>query len=267
MSDSSETMRPTLSVVIITRNEERNIRKCLESARWADEIVVVDACSSDRTIEVTKEYTSHVLVRPWPGFGPQKNYAIGQASGEWVLVLDADERVSPELASEIQARLRGSDESDVVAFRIPRRNMYYGRWVRWGGIYPDYQLRLFRKDSARYNDVAVHENLLVNGAMGTLTGHLDHYTEHAISDHFTRFPQYTTLAAQEKAKTTRVVRWSDLVIRPLVVLTKTYVLKQGFRDGVRGMIVCIFASMYTFVKYAKLWESLNVRSSRFAVRG
>ncbi len=126
--------------------------------------------------------------------------------------------------------------------------------MRGAGVYPDYQVRLFRQALARYNNVAVHENLIVDGEIGTLVGHLDHYTERSIQDHFKKFGLYTSLAAQEKAKTVRTVGWIDLVFRPLVVWAKTYILKQGFRDGVNGLIVCVFASMYTFVKYAKLWD-------------
>ena len=148
-----------------------------------------------------------------------------------------------------------------MAYRIPRRNFFYGAWVRGGGVYPDYQVRLFRRGTAQYNDVAVHENLIVDGEIGTLVGHLDHYTERRIQDHFKKFGLYTTLAAQEKAKTIRTVGWTDLVFRPLVVWVKTYVLKQGFRDGVRGLIVCVFASMYTFVKYAKLWDATRQTAS------
>jgi hypothetical protein len=134
--------------------------------------------------------------------------------------------------------------------------------VRGGGVYPDYQVRLFRRGIAQYNDVAVHENLIVDGEIGTLAGHLDHYTERRIQDHFKKFGLYTTLAAQEKAKRVRTVHWIDLVFRPLVVWVKTYVLKQGFRDGVRGLIVCVFASMYTFVKYAKLWDATRQDASQ-----
>ena len=147
-----------------------------------------------------------------------------------------------------------------MAYRVPRRNFYYGRWVKRGGIYPDYQVRLFRKGTAHYNDVAVHENLLVEGEVGTLYGHLDHYTERKIQDHFRKFGLYTTLAAQEKAKTVTTVHRVDLLLRPLVVLFKTYVFKHGFRDGVRGLIISVFASMYTFVKYVKLWDA--IRQSR-----
>lgn len=243
-----------LTCVVITKNEEANLPGCLESVRWAKEIIVVDAESADRTAEVARRYTDRVFVRPWPGFGPQKNFAIDRAASSWILVLDADERVTPELRGEIERCLARWTEGMPAAYQVPRRNFFYGKWVRRAGVYPDCQARLFRKGAARYNDVLVHENLVVDGAVGTLSGHLDHYTERRIADHFKKFGLYTTLAAKEKAKVASRVGWNDLALRPPVILFKTFILKQGFRDGVHGLIVCVFASMYTFVKYAKLWD-------------
>ena len=249
----------TVACVVITKNEEANIQDCLKSVRWADELVVVDAESCDKTVELARACGAKVSVRPWPGFGLQKNFGMAQASSDWILILDADERVTEELCGEVRTSLAGWRPGAPVAYRIPRRNFFYGAWVQGGGVYPDYQVRLFRQGTARYNDVAVHENL--DGEIGTLVGHLDHYTERRIRDHFKKFGLYTTLAAQEKAKTVRMVGWTDLVFRPLVVWVKTYILKQGFRDGVRGLIVCVFASMYTFVKYAKLWDATRQTAS------
>jgi (heptosyl)LPS beta-1,4-glucosyltransferase len=254
--------KPSLACVVITKNEEANIRDCLDSIRWADELVVVDAESRDRTVDLARECQAKVIVRPWPGFGLQKNFGMAQASSDWILILDADERVTEELRKEIKACLDGWASGAPVAYRIPRRNFFYGAWVRGGGVYPDYQIRLFRRGIAQYNNVAVHENLIVDGEIGTLVGHLDHYTERRIQDHFKKFGLYTTMAAQEKAKTVRTVGWTDLVIRPLVILVKTYVLKQGYGDGVNGLIVCVFASMYTFVKYAKLWDATRQDASQ-----
>ena len=245
---------PTVACVVITKNEEANIQDCLRSVQWANQLIVVDAESCDKTVELARACGAKVSVRPWPGFGLQKNFGMAQALSDWILILDADERVTEELRGEVRTCLEGWRDGAPVAYRIPRRNFFYGAWVRWGGVYPDYQVRLFRRGVAQYNDVAVHENLIVDGEIGTLVGHLDHYTERSIQDHFKKFGLYTSLAAQEKAKTVRTVGWIDLVFRPLVVWAKTYILKQGFRDGVNGLIVCVFASMYTFVKYAKLWD-------------
>ncbi len=250
-------LKTGISALVITLNEERNIADCLASVAWADEIVVVDACSNDRTVELARWFTDKIFVRPWPGYGPQKNFGIEQATADWILIVDADERVSPELQAEIRKIIALPPNDKIAAYRVPRRNYYYGRWVRWGGVYPDYQIRLFRKGYARYNDVQIHENLLVKGSVGTLVGHLDHFTERQIEDHFRKFESYTTLAAQEKLKQIKSVGWLDLLIRPLVITFKTYFMKQGFRDGVRGLILSVLAGMFTFVKYSKAWDLLR----------
>ena len=251
------TIPSLLSVVIITKNEEHNIRDCLLSVDWADEIVMVDAESHDETTKIAGEFTKRVFVRPWEGFGAQKNFGIEQAGSEWILIVDADERVTPELSQEIQDLLHSWSVTDPVAFRIPRRNIYYGKWVCWGGAYPDYQIRLFRKGSAQYNNVEIHENLLISGNVGTLNEHLDHYTEKQIIDHFIKFNLYTNLAAWEKGRSKQSVQWYHFLLNPLVVFLKTYFLKRGFKDGIRGVIFAVFASMYTFVKYAKLWDLIR----------
>jgi len=244
----------SLSTVIITKNEESNIDDCLRSVKWVDQIVVVDAESTDRTTELARHYTPIVIVRQWEGYGPQKNFGIQQAIGDWILILDADERVSPELAKEIQEQVTSWTPNDPVAYSIPRRNMFYGGWVRWGGAYPDLQIRLFQKGKATYNDVEIHENLIVGGAIGNLEGDLEHYTERRIADHFRKFSLYITLAARERAKSFEMVHWWHLILNPLVTFIKKYCIKQGFRDGIRGIIYAGFASMYTFGKYAKLFE-------------
>jgi len=248
----------SLSTVIITKNEECNIDECLQSVEWVEQIMVVDAESTDRTQELARHYTPQVMVRPWEGYGPQKNFGIQQATGDWILILDADERVSPELAEEIQERLTSWTPNDPVAYCIPRRNIFYGEWVRWGGAYPDLQIRLFQKGKATYNDVEIHENLIVEGPIGNLEGFLEHYTERQIVDHFRKFSLYISLAAKEQAKSMTMVYWWHLLLNPLVTFVKKYCLKQGFRDGIRGVIYAGFASMYTFGKYSKLFESQHL---------
>ena len=243
----------SLACVVITKNEETNIHDCLMSVSWVAERIVVDAESSDRTADLARAAGAKVIVRPWPGFGAQKNYGMDQAAAEWILILDADERIPGALQREILSHIGTWKTGNPVAYEIPRRNYFYGAWVRHAGVYPDYQIRLFRRGQARYNDVPVHENLIVQGSVGKLTNPMDHFTERRIRDHFRKFGLYTTLAAKEKGRTVHAVHARDLIFRPLVVFVKSYVLKQGFRDGVRGLIVSVFAGMYTFVKYAKLW--------------
>jgi (heptosyl)LPS beta-1,4-glucosyltransferase len=245
---------PSLACILISKNEAGNIVDCLASVAWVGERIVIDAESSDRTAELARAAGARVMVRPWPGFGAQKNYGMDQVGTEWILILDADERVPPGLRDEILGRIGSWKAGEPVAYEIPRRNFFYGAWVRHAGVYPDYQIRLFRRGYARYNDVPVHENLMVQGAIGKLANPLDHFTERRIRDHFRKFGHYTTLAAQEKAGRVRHVGASDILFRPLVVFVKSYVLKRGYLDGIRGLIVSVFAGMYTFVKYAKLWD-------------
>jgi (heptosyl)LPS beta-1,4-glucosyltransferase len=248
-------MRQTISCAIVVFNEERNIREALNSVAWMDEIIAVDSYSTDKTVEICREFTPHVFQRKWNGFGEQKNSAIDRATSDWVFILDADERVSDDLRAEIQRVLETSTPVGPVAYSLPRKNYYYGKWIRWGGVYPDYQLRLFRRGVGRLDDSEPHNRFVFEGLHGDLTHALDHYTERTIEDHFKKFNNFTTLAARERGKTKKRVRWSDLTIRPLFTFWKYYVRRQAFRDGVHGLIISVFASMYTFVKYAKLWDT------------
>lgn len=225
-----------------------------------DEIVVVDAFSQDNTKEICARYTNRIFQRPWKGFGDQKNFSINQAACDWVFILDADERITPELREEIEAVLGSKDEQGPVAFSVPRKNLYYGKWVKNAGCYPDYQLRLFRKGVGQLNDEEPHNKFVFEGKGGRLEAPLEHYTERTINDHFRKFRNFTTLAAMEREKRKRVVYWADLVVRPLFTFYKYFVARKGFRDGMHGFLISGFASMYTFVKYAKLWETLKSKN-------
>jgi len=247
--------REGLAVVIIARNEAPRIEPCLESAAFADEMIVVDALSEDGTADLCRKRGARVFERPWTGYGDQKNFGMAQASHPWVLILDADERVPGLLREEIEAVVRGGGQVEAAAYRIPRRNYFYGRWLRHGGLFPDYQVRLLRRGAGRYNDAALHENLLVDGPIGTLRHPLDHLTEPTVADHFRRLDRYTSLAALETGRRRGHVGWTHLTLRPMVVFLKMYVLKQGFRDGLPGFLICAFAGMHIFLKHAKLWEA------------
>ena len=247
-------MRETISCAIVVFNEERNIRECLETAKWMDEVVVVDAHSTDGTREICGQYTPRMYERPWRGFGEQKNFAIGQATADWVFILDADERISSELRAEIEAVLASRIRNGPVAYYVPRRNFYYGRWVKGAGCYPDYQLRLFRRGVGHLDDQEPHNKFVFEGKAAYLLTPLDHYTERTIDDHFRKFRNFTSLAARQRWKTKKVVHWVDLTVRPLATFYKYYLMRKGFRDGMHGLLVSAFASMYTFVKYAKTWE-------------
>lgn len=244
-----------ISVIIITKNEERNIAACLESVQWADEIVVVDSGSTDKTAEIARGRGAQVFVNQWPGYGAQKNFAVEHASNEWILSVDADEIVTPELRDEIRAVVKAS--AGCAAFRIPRQLVFQGRFLRWGGCYPNYQLRLFRKGFARYNDALVHEKLIVNGAISRLKGSLLHYSYDDLADYIKRFNLYTSLIAREKfAKNTKFYLWH--YFRFPLRFVKTYFIKLGFLDGQAGLDWALLSSFYDLVKYMKLkeqWES------------
>lgn len=246
-----------LSVVIIASNEEQNIKDCLESIKWADEIIVVDAHSNDRTVDIARGYTDNVFLNEWPGFGPQKNLGIDKATYNWILIVDSDERVTPELRDEIEDKLSNAADNVFVGYQVPRRNYFYGKWVRWGGAYPDYQLRLFRKDAGRYNDVPVHENLILQGPIGYLNNPLNHLADRRISDRFIKVDRYAAMAAKEMVNKKGRVRWYDIALRPIAPFIKAYILKKGYRDGIYGLIYGVFTGFYTFSKYVKLWEILK----------
>ncbi len=248
-----------IAVVIITKDEERNIAACLESVSWADERIVVDACSNDRTMEIAKRLGGRVYIRPWPGYGPQKNFGMEQARSEWILIVDADERITPELREEIGRVLNGAVPADVAGFEIPRRNYFYGRWIRGGGIYPDFQLRLIRKSAGRYDDVLIHEHLRLRGRIERLRNPMDHDSVPSVRAHVKKMMWYTTLGAQEKLKTRSAVTAFEIAGHHIGTILKTYLLRGGHRDGMHGVIVALFAGMHTFVKYAKAWDMLRAR--------
>jgi glycosyltransferase involved in cell wall biosynthesis len=242
-----------LSVITLALNEERNIEACLESVRWADEILVVDSGSTDRTVELARRFTDGVVTVPWLGYGPTKNHALGLVHGDWVLWLDADERVTPEQEREIRQVLQSRDPGP-AAYAMGRRAYFLGRWIRHSGWYPSRVTRLFRRTAGRFTEKNVHEQLVVDGPVGVLGGDLLHYTDPDLHHYFAKFNRYTSLAAEDLDAAGR--RWSmiDLVIRPCFQFCKMYVARRGFIDGMEGFILAIVSSAYVFVKYAKLRE-------------
>ena len=245
-------MAVDLSVVIITKNEAANIAGAIESVSWTDDIVVVDSDSKDDTVAIARRYTDRVYIRKWEGYGAQKNYATGLAAHDWVLSLDADERVSPELAEEIGGVLRHSPA--VQGYRIPRTTRYLGRWIRSTDWYPDHQLRLYDRRVASWNARYVHESVTVDGRVGRLRAEVLHYAYDGLSDHLSTINHYTTLAARQMLDDGRRAGPMDLVAHPPLVFLRNYVLQGGFRDGIPGLIVSLMNSYYVFLKFAKLWE-------------
>ncbi len=254
--DLGANAREPLSVCIICCDEEDNIRDCLESVRWADEIVVVDSGSTDKTVSIAREFTQRVIQRSWPGYVDQKNFASDQASHDWVLSIDADERVSAKLMDGIERELaricRG--ESDVVGYTMPRCTFYLGRWIRHGGWYPDRKLRLFDRRRGRWEGLRLHERLEVDGPTAELKGDLQHYTYRDIADHLATINKFTTLAAEEMVERRKRMPLVHMLINPPLAFLKTFVFRLGFLDGVVGFVIAVLASYYVFLKYAKLWE-------------
>lgn len=242
-----------LSVTIIAWNEEERLRGCLESVAWADEIIVIDGESSDKTVQVAREFTDKIWVRPWAGFAAQKNYALDQATGEWVLSLDADERVTAELRDRIGRILRANGPAD--GYSIPRKNVFWGVWVRHGGLYPDRQLRLFRRDAGRFVDSAVHESVVVKGRIEALVEPMLHLSYRGLEDFVARSNRYSTLAAQEIASRGGRARLADLALRPVGRFLSMYILRRGFLDGWRGFVLAVLYANYVFLRMAKTWEA------------
>jgi (heptosyl)LPS beta-1,4-glucosyltransferase len=242
---------PKLTVTVITRNESANIGAALDSVAWADEIVVVDSRSTDDTVALALRRTGRVLVRDWPGYSAQKNFAAASAAHDWILSLDADERVTPELADEIRGLLGG--EPAARGYRIPRVSRYLGRWIRTTDWYPDYQLRLYDRRVSTWTGV-VHEGVEVTGPVGRLRGDLQHVPYRDIAHHLQTIDRYTTLAAQQMRDRGASAGVAGLAARPLGAFLRNFVLRGGWRDGSVGFVVSVLNSYYVFLKFAKLWE-------------
>ena len=249
--------RAQLSAVLITRNAASVLDACLESVAFADEIVVVDSASTDVTPEIARSRGARVVQREWLGFGRQKQFAVEQASHDWVLCLDADERVSPELAASIQAALAAPAGP---VFRMPRRNRFLGRWLAHGEGYPDWSPRLFNRLNARWSDDLVHEKVLYSVTPVTLQGDLMHDSGDDLGTYLERQNRYTTLAAQQAFDLGRSAGVFHLLASPVVRFFKFYVLRLGFLDGVPGLLHISIGCMNSYLKYAKLIELRRAES-------
>jgi len=243
---------PKISVTVITRNEAADIGDALASASWADELIVVDSESTDDTVAIARRYTDRVVVRAWPGYPAQKNYAATLASHDWILSLDADERVTPALATEIQRTLQ--QEREDKGFLIPRVTWHLGRWIRTTDWYPDPQLRLYDRRSAHWTGRYVHESLTVHGRVGRLREELQHFAYRDITEHMETIERYTTYAAQQMHEEGRHASWLQIAGHPPLAFLRNYLLKGGVTDGVPGLVISAMNAYYVFLKLAKLWE-------------
>lgn len=248
-----------LTVIVPTYNEEVNIRDCLESVKWADEVIVVDSFSTDRTREIVREYTDQVLKHEYVNPAAQKNWVIPQATCDWILIVDADERVSAELKEEILAVLRNGSRFD--GYYIKRLNYFLDKPIRHCGWERDKVLRLFRKGRGHYSNKWVHEKLIIKGKVGIIKSPLLHYTFRSFDRYFEKFHRYSTWGARDLANQGKVGRWYHILLNPPFRFFKMFILQRGFLDGYRGLIICLMASFSVFLKYAKLWESLNIKKA------
>jgi len=243
----------SLSVCVICFNEERNIKRCLESVKWADEIIVVDSMSEDRTADIAQQYTDKVYKKLWMGYQGQKEYALSKASSYWVLSIDADEEISPALRDEIGGQLNQHNAKD--GYRIPRRSFYQGRWINHSGYYPDRQLRLFKRERGRWVGGRVHEKVEVRGSIGDLKNDLLHYPYGGIiSGQIRKVDSFSSLLAQDLYGQGKRFRLTLLFCRPVGKFLEMYLLRRGFLDGLAGFIIAVSSAYAMFVRYVKLRE-------------
>jgi glycosyltransferase involved in cell wall biosynthesis len=254
-----------ISAAIITLNEAENIRAACESVSWADEIIVVDSESSDATREIAADCGARVINRAWPGFAAQKQFATDQAAHDWVFSLDADERVSDELKSSIASLRNDAGHQLADGYRIARRTFYMGRWIRGGGWYPDYQLRLFRKSQAHWEGPHIHESVKMNAGarIRTLSGDILHYPGAGAAYHHRMIGErYAPLAAKQMFEGGRRTSTIRIAAAGPSAFVRSFFLKAGFRDGLAGWTIASFAAHHAFLKHMLLWELQQKQDSR-----
>jgi glycosyltransferase involved in cell wall biosynthesis len=247
---------PNLSVTIITLNEADHIAHAIDSAAWADEIIVVDSGSTDGTVDIARAKGVTVATRPWTGYVDQKNHAATLATHDWIFSLDADERIPPALANEIRALL--SAEPPRNGYRLPRVTFHLGRWMRTTDFYPDYQTRLYNRRAARWRGNHVHESVSVDGGAGQLGHELQHYSFKDLRDQIGRINHYSTLAARQMHETGRRTGPFELLVHPPAAFLRNYILRRGFLDGTAGLTLSLVNSYSVFLKFAKLWELQHI---------
>lgn len=242
-----------LSVIVSTYNEEKNIEECLESVKWADEIIVIDSKSKDKTAEIAKKYTDKIFVTEIKSFSGKKNFGIDKASGEWIFWIDADERIPDALKDEILQTISGSG-NEISVYEVNRKSFFINKFIKHCGWYPDYGIRLFKKDAGiKFTEVRVHEKIAYNGKLKKFRNEIIHYTDLTFEHYFLKLNSYTTSSAldlHEKGKKSSIL---DIFFRPVFTFIKMYFLKLGLLDGYTGLVLCTLSSAHVFVKYTKLY--------------
>jgi glycosyltransferase involved in cell wall biosynthesis len=241
-----------VTATIITFNEERKIERCLESISWADEIVVVDSHSTDHTVEICKRFTERVLIRDWPGYIEQKNFAIEKATHDWIFAIDADEEVSPQLQEEIK-RLKHFGFM-TAGYQMPRKVYYLNRWISHGTWYPDYKIRLFNRKHGKWGGINPHDKIMLTGKCVKLRGDLYHYTYDNLRSHILQINSFSSISAAELKKRGKRPSLLNIVFNPLIKFINSYIIRRGFIDGVAGFYIAVIIRFEAFLKYIKLWE-------------
>ena len=247
-------VREKVSACITAGNEEANIRRCLESVKWADEIIVVDSFSKDRTVDICHEYTDLVYRHRWLGYIGQKNLIKDLAEGPWILFIDADEEISPQLRDEILSELSSDSASGIAGYEFPRMVWFLGRWIKHGDWYPDIKLRLFRKSKGRCGGSEPHDRTTVDGVVRRLKNDMYHYTYNSIADQITTLNRFSTITANGQHDEKKTFHVYDLIFRPILRFIRGYLFRLGFLDGLPGLVVATTSAYGVFIKYAKLWE-------------
>ena len=243
-----------LTIIVPVFNEERNIDECLERLTWADELLVVDSGSRDATVGLARKYTDRILVHEYVNSATQKNWTIPQARHDWVLIVDADERVTDELRGEIRAALSTPGGPACDGYRIRRTTYFWGKAIRYCGWQHDKVLRLFNRHKGRYEEKEVHADVKLQGPTGDLASPLRHYTYRNFPQYFEKFQRYTDWGAHDLQKRGCTARWHHLLLHPVFRFIRMYILQRGFLDGLHGLVLCMLAAFSVFTKYAKLWE-------------
>jgi glycosyltransferase involved in cell wall biosynthesis len=241
-----------LAAIVITRNEEKNIERCLKSVAFCDEIIVVDSESQDKTRELAARFTTRVYERKWQGYSDQKNYALSLTECEWVLSIDADEEISDELKNDILSVV--TREDPVSAYSIRRKTIHLGRWIRYGGWYPNQLVRLFKPKEGQWEGPELHESWKTQGQVSSLKGHLLHYSFEDLADQVARNNHYSTLGARQLRREGKRFSGVKLLSKPIGKFLETYLVKRGFLDGYPGFIISVSAAYSVFLKWSKLWE-------------
>lgn len=247
----------SISAAVICRDEADRIAACLESVAWCDEVLVVDSGSTDGTLEIARKHATRVLERAWTGYAAQRDFALRQASGDWVLCLDADERCTPGLRDAIRAAVAG--DPPVAGYAVRRHAFHLGRWIDHGGWYPDWKLRLVRRGRARGGGVEPHDKLVVDGPVGRLDADLEHHTYRDFADHLRTVQRFSDVVAERWAGEGRRFSLALALLHPPAKFLECWLWKQGFRDGWPGLVIAATSAFYVFAKHVKLWEKTRRR--------